>query len=130
MRQLSWLASILSSGTLLLACAAAGAEDTGFPNLEGYWESETEGLVNIQQIDDYVWITASGPCANGGQRPFILSGHLEGNILKGIMWRCTDQSLITNCGHPQIYSIQFTAQVHENARATLLSLTVRRPPCA
>jgi hypothetical protein len=111
MKTLSLLTPFWSGMILLIGASIASAQP---PNLEGQWESETEGLVNIQQIDDYVWIESSTPCPNGGQRPFILSGHLQGNILTGIMWRCTEQSLITNCGHPQIYSIQFTAQVHEN----------------
>ena len=102
----------ICAGIMLLICTAPASAQQ--PNLEGPWDSETEGLVQIQQIDDYVWIEASEPCANGGQRPFILSGHLQGNILTGMMWRCTEQELVTNCGHPKTYSIQFTAQVHEN----------------
>jgi hypothetical protein len=88
---------------------AAGAAGQNL-DLNGYWQSDAEGTVRVNHdlATGYVWIDGS-PCPNGAQRPFTLSGALDGNTLSGSMWRCTNQELIDKCGHPPIYHVRFDA---------------------
>jgi hypothetical protein len=79
-------------------------------DLNGYWKSDAEGTVRINHDLNTGYVLIEGaPCPNGANRPFILSGSLEGETLTGSMWRCTNQELIDKCGHPRIYQVRFVA---------------------
>lgn len=81
-------------------------------DLNGYWQSDAEGTVRIQHDVNTGYVLIEGsPCPNGAQRPHTLAGVLEGSTLTGTMWRCTNQELIDECGHPRIYLVNFAANV-------------------
>lgn len=105
----STIAVLCGIGLLTVGRVAEGL------NLNGYWFTSEFGTVRVYHDQEYVRIVIppgfSGICPAGGRRDWYLAGYLEGNTLRGTMWRCTDPDLVTRCGHAATYKTDFVGTV-------------------